>query len=342
MNKVLSKEEILYWGKNIEELWNEEYQERYYYPNTKIFYSGYIYEKEGDRILYYGMLNEGIENGEFVYFHENGNISAIRCYEDGVFEGYYALYSESGSILEDGMYHLGYQVYYNKYDKNGEFVVQVPYSYKRINAFGISCGIEKKIQSIIERKESDLCREQQRLENLLSFENQLSINDVHTVAGVDFVYWNKDGQEYAICSIVVVDYDTHEIIEKVSSKGIVKFSYNAEYLAFRDVPLFMKAENMLKTYPDIYLFKRNEYLYPRHMGTAALAEIVLQKPTIGISDNACEIKNEEHEMPVFLSIGNMIDLNTATEIVKKMTTKGSDIPMPINLANREANITKEL
>lgn len=370
METLLGRKEIIYWGKDVEELWSEPYPERYFYPNTKIGYSGYAYEVEDNDITYYGMFKDGIRDGLFVYFYKDGNISNLEHYEDGILEGYYACYSEDGMVLEDGIYHLGYRMYYSKYDKSGNLVVRVPNSYKRYYNYNLSDGIQYKVHSIIEQKEIKLREEQQKLANFFDFENKVKIDEIHSVAGVDLAYWKENNEEYAVCCIVVIDFHTREIIEKVSYKGKIDFPYIAGYLAFREMPLFMKAEKMLKTNPDVYFFDGNGYLHPRHMGIAAHAGIVLHKPTVGIAKSYYKIKETEYDMPenkefaftdikiekevygrvlrthvdvkpIFLSVGNMIDLNIATELTMQLVVKESHIPIPTRLADIETHVARK-
>ena len=45
------------------------------------------------------------------------------------------------------------------------------------------------------------------------------------------------------------------------------------------------------------------------------------------------LRTHENVKPIFLSIGNMIDLETATTIVEKLVTKESHIPVPTRYAD---------
>ncbi len=112
------------------------------------------------------------------------------------------------------------------------------------------------------------------------------------------------------------------------------------------------------------MFDGNGYLHPRHMGLATQADIILNKPTIGVAKSYLKIENNEFIMPdiqknsytkmiikneiygvvlrsqtnvkpIFLSIGKNIDLKIAMNIVKELIGKESRIP--IRLADIEAN-----
>lgn len=192
--------------------------------------------------------------------------------------------------------------------------------------------------------------------------NRVELSTVKRIAGVDLAYWKKNEEEHAICCIVVVDFQTHEIIEKREYAGIVKVPYIPGCLAFREIPLFMEANKRIECDPDIYMFDGNGYLHPRHMGLATHAGILLNKPTVGVAKSFYKIQDTDYMIPedkpnsytdieingevygrtlrthvgvrpVFVSTGNMMDLDTATETVIRMVNKESHIPLPTRLAD---------
>lgn len=201
--------------------------------------------------------------------------------------------------------------------------------------------------------------------------NLIELNSIKTIAGVDLAYWEKDDIEYAVCCIVVLDNKSHEIIEKVDLMGEVDFPYIPGFLAFREVPLILEANKKLNCVPDLYMFDGNGYLHPRNMGIATHAGILLNKPSIGVAKSYFKIENENFEMPenelfkykdivihnevygrvlrsqenvkpIFISVGNMIDLQTATTIVESMITKDSRIPLPIKIADAETRRMRKI
>ena len=124
---------------------------------------------------------------------------------------------------------------------------------------------------------------QENFRNKLSLENNFNISDLKTVAGVDLAYWNRDDKEFAVCCIVVIDMDTHEIIEKKYFSGEITVPYIPSFLAFRELPLVLETVKLLENTPDIYMFDGNGYLHPRNMGIASHASFYLNKPTIGVA-----------------------------------------------------------
>ncbi|WP_243156056.1 endonuclease V [Clostridium sp. C2-6-12] len=199
------------------------------------------------------------------------------------------------------------------------------------------------------------------LKNKINLHIPFQTENIKYVAGVDLAYW-KEEVEKAVCSIVVLDYTTGEIVEEVHSVGEIIFPYIPGYLAFRELPLVLEGIKKLSINPDLFIFDGNGYLHPRHMGIATHASFYLNKPTIGIAKNYYKINNVDFVMPenekgaytdividgeiygralrtsknvkpIFISVGNYIDLDTATKITKELVGKDSHIPMPTRYAD---------
>lgn len=211
------------------------------------------------------------------------------------------------------------------------------------------------------RKE-DYIKEQIELSRKINLKNTVNPADVRTVAGVDLAYWKEGSAEYAVCCIVVLDYRTHQIIEKVSFMDEVKVPYIPGCLAFREIPLFGRALDKLENTPEVFFFDGNGYLHPRHMGLATHAGILLDAASVGIAKSYYKIGDTDFEMPgeadgaftnirvggeiygralrthakvkpVFISVGNKIDLDTAVLMAMELTEKESHIPLPTRLAD---------
>lgn len=85
-------------------------------------------------------------------------------------------------------------------------------------------------------KEEEFVKVQYELQERIDF--NVNVTTIKTVAGVDLAYWTKDGEEYAVCCIVVLDYLTKEIIEKKYAVDKVSIPYIPGCLAFREIPVF--------------------------------------------------------------------------------------------------------
>lgn len=221
-----------------------------------------------------------------------------------------------------------------------------------------------------------MTQEQEYLEIQNLLKNKLEIYDrfdkakINTVAGVDLAYWNKGEKEYAVCCIVVIDFNTHKIIEKKHISGEIKTPYIPGFLAFRELPLVVKTAELLTNIPDIYMFDGNGYLHPRHMGIASHASFYLNKPTIGVAKTYFRVdkktdfimpdsetgnytdivingeiygralRTHTNVKPVFVSVGNYISIETATEITMQLVDKESHIPIPTRFADLETHIKR--
>lgn len=213
---------------------------------------------------------------------------------------------------------------------------------------------------------------QNELQDKLTQTDSPVLSELHTVAGVDLAYWkNKDGTESAVCCIVVLDAQTHAILEKRQYSGKIEVPYVPGFLAFRELPLVMKAVGLLENKPDLYVFDGNGYLHPRHMGIASHASFYLDAPTFGIAKTYFRVhedafydepgeepgsysditvggevygralRTHKGVKPVFVSVGNQITLDTACRLAMSFVTKESHIPLPTRLADLETHIARK-
>ena len=203
-------------------------------------------------------------------------------------------------------------------------------------------------------------------------DNSGIVESIAFCAGVDVAYWEKNGIEYGVCSIVVINYETKDVVEKVYSTGKVTVPYVPGYLAFRELPLVIKAARKITVVPDLFIFDGNGYLHPRHMGIATHASFFLNTPTIGVAKSYFKVQGADFIMPgneagsyenisvknkiygrvlrshtdvkpIFISCGNYIDLQTATDIVLYLINRESRLPIPVRLADLETRrMRKEL
>jgi deoxyribonuclease V len=212
---------------------------------------------------------------------------------------------------------------------------------------------------------------QNELNKFIELDCKFDYESLKTVAGVDLAYWKEKDMEYAVCCIVVIDFNTKEVIEKVHTVSTIQYPYIPGCLAFRELPLVLETSGKLNIEPDIYIFDGNGYLHPRHMGIATHASIYLKKPTIGVAKSYYKIGDVDFIMPenkdgaytnivinneiygrairthkdvkpIFLSVGNYIDIDTSTEIVMRLVNKQSHIPIPTRLADLETHEMRTL
>lgn len=204
--------------------------------------------------------------------------------------------------------------------------------------------------------------EQRKLVSRIDLTNCVDTSCLKYVAGVDLAYWKEETTEYAVCCVVVFDYWTREIVEKKHCVGKIEVPYIPGCLAFREIDLVLDTIRLLEHSVELYVFDGNGYLHPRHMGLATHAGILLGVPTIGVAKSYYKVENvdyiepenkvfdyenivirgevygrvvrtHENVRPIFLSVGNLIDIETAMDVTKHFTTKESHIPMPTRCAD---------
>ena len=210
--------------------------------------------------------------------------------------------------------------------------------------------------------ENQFIKEQKKILSKIQLQNCIDINELRYIAGVDLAYWKDSDVEYAVCCIVVIDFQTKKVVEKKSGKGVITVPYIPGCLAFREIQLVLETVELLDHNIELYVFDGNGYLHPRHMGLATQAGIVLDKPSIGVAKSYFKVENTDYiepqnerfayedimiknevygrvvrthknVKPIFLSIGNKIDLDTAMKVVINTTSDESHIPMPTRLAD---------
>ncbi|WP_285394463.1 endonuclease V [Lysinibacillus sp. fls2-241-R2A-57] len=204
--------------------------------------------------------------------------------------------------------------------------------------------------------------QQNELRKRISLQNNFSDEQIKLVAGVDIAYWAENNKEYGVCCIQVFDFCSKKLVEQVDYMDEITTPYISGFLAFRELPLILEAVKKLKTNPSLYMFDGNGYLHKRNMGVATHASFYLEKPTIGVAKTYYKIENTDFIMPenkagaftdividgavygralrsrkdvkpIFVSCGNEIDIETATNITMHFIEKDSRLPIPTRYAD---------
>lgn len=211
---------------------------------------------------------------------------------------------------------------------------------------------------------------QNALKDKVVCRDRFDISYIRTVGGVDLAYWKENDKEYAVCCIVIIDVNTHNVIEKQYCSDEITVPYIPGFLSFREFPLIAQTVKLLKNIPDIYMFDGNGYLHPRHMGIATYSSFYLDKPAIGVAKTYYRINDTNYTQPgiykgsytdivindeiygrairtqnfvkpIFLSVGNYISLHSATALALRLTDNESHIPVPTRLADIETKIKRK-
>ena len=194
-----------------------------------------------------------------------------------------------------------------------------------------------------------LREEQVKLSKKLILKDDFDINKITTIAGINQAY-NKNND--IISAVVVCNFETMEILEKQHSQEPPKLPYLSGFRSYREGHAITSAVSKLSTGPDIILFSGNGILHKRNFGLASHIGLLLNKPSIGVTNKlSCGIIQEnkvildnkilaevletrKHSKPIFVSPGHKISLKTSVEIVKKSIRTPHKLPEPLHIASR--------
>jgi deoxyribonuclease V len=178
---------------------------------------------------------------------------------------------------------------------------------------------------------------------------------IKTVAGVDVSYVGNIG----VGASTVLDYESLKPLESQVSTCHVKMPYIPTLLSFREIPPAMASIKKLKIQPDVFLVDAQGLAHPYRCGFASHLGLVIGKPTVGAAKSrligepvevngqtflvdkgeviGAVVTTKEGAKPIYVSIGHMVSLETAVEIVKHCAK--NRIPEPTlqahNLATKE-------
>lgn len=176
----------------------------------------------------------------------------------------------------------------------------------------------------------------------------LNNNSIRNVCGIDVSYKDLN----AFCSAVIVNKNTLEIIEIANKKSIAKYSYIPGLFMLREAKPLLRTLRLLKNKFDLVLIDGHGILHPRKCGLASYIGIMIDKPTIGVAkkllcgsiieNNYVEynktilgyrISKNNNKKNIYVSVGHKISLETAIDIIKKLTKKSEFIPEPLRIAD---------
>jgi deoxyribonuclease V len=164
------------------------------------------------------------------------------------------------------------------------------------------------------------------------------LGPVNTVAGVDVGFPARD---IARAAVVVLGFPELKPLDCAIAEVPVEFPYIPGLLAFREVPAVLAAVEKLRVTPDLFIFDAQGLAHPRRLGLASHAGLLLDWPSVGcaksrltgasvepgpergsksplIDGRECigaVVRTRTGVRPVYVSIGHMVDLDTAVRYV---------------------------
>jgi deoxyribonuclease V len=177
-----------------------------------------------------------------------------------------------------------------------------------------------------------------------------------TVAGLDISYV-KDSDR-VVAAAVVVDAGTLDVIEEVVVEGAVAFPYVPGLLAFREIPMLLRALDGLTTPVDLLLCDGQGLAHPRRCGVACHLGVITGLPAVGCAKNhlvgehdepgptrgdraalvdggdvlGCALRTQDGVRPVYVSPGHLIGVDQAADAVLGLCARFR-LPDPVRRAD---------
>ncbi len=185
--------------------------------------------------------------------------------------------------------------------------------------------------------------------------------ELRLIAGVDQAF----AGENIISGIVVLEYESLEVVERAYSLQPVSYPYIPTFLSFREGPAIVSAFKKLKMRPDILMVDGAGINHPRGAGIATHVGVALDVPTIGITKKVlCGegkepaqvgeaapllyegrkvgwlLKSGKRSRAIVVAPGNRVSLESSLSIVKACL-RGYKLPEPARFAHEYVNSVKE-
>ncbi|MCZ6515278.1 MAG: deoxyribonuclease V [Acidobacteria bacterium] len=179
---------------------------------------------------------------------------------------------------------------------------------------------------------------------------------IRHVAGADIALDSQAGVGYA--GVVVFRFPEMEEVERRGATARLTFPYIPGLLAFREVPVLLKAFRKLKIAPDLIFCDGQGTAHPRRFGIACHLGLLLDRATLGVAKSrlvgefrqpadrsgasselrdrgeviGAVLRTRPGTRPVFVSPGHRMDFETALEMTLAVCD-GYRIPKPTRVAD---------
>lgn len=155
-----------------------------------------------------------------------------------------------------------------------------------------------------------------------------------TAAGLDVAY--ATDSPLVAAAVVTVSVATGEVLESATALGTAEFPYVPGLFAFRELPTLLLALARLTVTPDVLLADGHGLAHPRRFGLACHLGVETGLPAIGVAKTplgryadpagargartplldgdevvGAALRTQPGVKPVFVSIGHLVDLDTA-------------------------------
>ncbi|MEJ2688460.1 MAG: deoxyribonuclease V [Deltaproteobacteria bacterium] len=177
------------------------------------------------------------------------------------------------------------------------------------------------------------------------------------IAGVDAAF-SADGQS-CLAGAVLWDMSKSVMVEQQTAIHPLTFPYIPGLLTFREAPALIAALRKLRQTPDCLICDGQGVAHPRRCGIATHLGLIVHLPAIGCAKSrligdykmpaewrgawtpltfkdeviGAVLRSRDHVRPLFISIGNNIDLGSAMQTILACG-RGYRLPEPTRLADQ--------
>ena len=171
----------------------------------------------------------------------------------------------------------------------------------------------------------------------------LDLDGVRYVAGADV----STAGDRAYATVVVLEFPALNLVEVQGFEAPLRFPYVSGLLSFRELPTVVGALEKVETDVDVLILDAQGLAHPRRMGLASHLGILLDVPTVGCAKSRLVgsyeepgskkgsatdlvhrgevvgrvVRTRDGVSPVYVSVGNGIDLRSSVELVLACCTR---------------------
>jgi deoxyribonuclease V len=186
----------------------------------------------------------------------------------------------------------------------------------------------------------------------------LGLSGLRYVAGADV----STQRDTAYATVVVLEFPGLSPVEVQGFEAPIQFPYVPGLLSFRELPSVVGALEKVETAVDALILDAQGLAHPRRMGLASHLGLLLEVPTVGCAKSRLVgrfeepgiekgsatdlvhrgevvgrvVRTREGVSPVYVSVGNGIDLESSVELVLACCTRYR-LPESTRQAHHAAN-----
>ena len=202
-------------------------------------------------------------------------------------------------------------------------------------------------------------RIQAALASQVVLDDEVTLDELRIVAGVDNTYVADDAETTAYAVVVALSYPEMEVVETSFASRAVDFPYVPGLLSFREAPAVLAACEGLAAEPDAILFDGQGYAHPRRLGLASHLGLVLDRPSIGCAKSrlvgrweepprefgahtplidrseteGAAVRTRPRHAPLFVSPGHKTSVAGAVALALACCREGRFMPEPTRIAH---------